>query len=160
MVMAARFWDNRSFIEAETLLRQLHSLTAAGAGDSEAADQVRDAMDKPWRQLSREEVARLDGLSADLYQVEDDEPVDGADLGGRTPETFAAELATAIRLQQWEVMLSLLRQRPPDSPPERVALQRAFAYRNLGHLDAALLFMEYAARIKPDIPEYERVNKG
>ena len=46
---------------------------AAGKGDTDEADTVRDEMDLPWRALSRKEIARLDGLSADLYMLEDDE---------------------------------------------------------------------------------------
>jgi tetratricopeptide (TPR) repeat protein len=128
---------------------------AAGAGDSDEADGVRDAMDKPWRHLSREEVARLKGLSADLYLLEDDERRNQADPGGRSPERLSADLNAAVRLQNWEEVLGLLRLPSTLSPPDRVALLRAAAYRDLGHLDAAILFLEYAAKIKPEVAEYE-----
>jgi Spy/CpxP family protein refolding chaperone len=49
------------------LLRQLHRLIAEGAGDSLAADDVREAMEMPWSQLTQQEVEAANQLSALLY---------------------------------------------------------------------------------------------
>jgi len=53
-------------------LRRLHQLIAEGAGDSEAADVVRDDMTTPWAQMTQEEVEAANQLSAELaksYEV-------------------------------------------------------------------------------------------
>jgi hypothetical protein len=54
--------------EHERLLRALHWLSAAGHGESDAADAVRDLMDGPWHQMSREEIAAANALSARCYE--------------------------------------------------------------------------------------------
>jgi tetratricopeptide (TPR) repeat protein len=154
MTVTGRFWDNPHFVRYEELLRQLHTLMAVGDGDSDDAERVREAMDEPGRRLSAEEIDRLNWLSADLYLIEDDERLQ-ADPSGGSPEMTAAALNAAIRLQQWEQVLALLRLRSPLSAPDRVALQRAAAYRHLGHIDVAILFLKYAAGIKPEVAEYE-----
>ena len=55
------------------LLRQLHRLIAEGAGDSLASDDVREAMEMPWSQLTQQEVEAANQLSAQLY----DDPSSG-----------------------------------------------------------------------------------
>ena len=49
------------------LLRQLHRLIAEGAGDSAAADDVREAMEAPWSHLTQQEADAANQLSAQLY---------------------------------------------------------------------------------------------
>jgi hypothetical protein len=50
----------------ESLLRRLHALIAAGAGDSDEADALRDAMEAPWHAMGDEGRERMDELSARL----------------------------------------------------------------------------------------------
>jgi len=57
------------------LLRQLHRLIAEGAGDSAAADDVREAMEVPWSHLTQQEADAANQLSAQLY----DDPTTGED---------------------------------------------------------------------------------
>jgi tetratricopeptide (TPR) repeat protein len=152
--MAERYWDNPNFAEYESLLRRLHCLMAAGKGDTDEADAVRDDMDKPWRQLGREELARLDGLSADLYMLEDNEIFEPADTDEETHGRLQAELREAWSQEKWEDVLSLLRKDRTFGPPDRVAYLRAKAYERLGHLNSSLMFMEYAARQRPDDVTY------
>ena len=51
------------------LLRRLHQLIAEGAGDSEAADVIRDDMTTPWTQMTREEVEAANQLSAEFAKA-------------------------------------------------------------------------------------------
>src|SRR5436853_6700390 len=103
--MEARFWNNPHFVQYETLLRRLHELMAAGKGDTDEADTVRDEMDLPWRALRRKEIARLDGLSADLYMLEDDEVFEAAEPEERTAERLGTELERAWNQGQWETVM-------------------------------------------------------
>jgi hypothetical protein len=52
--------------------------------------------------------------------------------------------------------LELLRNGPDYLTSDQIALLRGRAYSNLGHQEIALLFYEYAARIKPQEPEPEK----
>lgn len=53
----------------ETYLRlmlELHELIRCGAGESEAADNVRDEMDAPWKKMSSEELELVERVSVEL----------------------------------------------------------------------------------------------
>lgn len=52
----------------EPLLRRLHALIAAGAGNSGEADALRDEMEAPWHALTDGGRARTRELSARLYR--------------------------------------------------------------------------------------------
>src|SRR6266700_1979059 len=153
--MAGRFWDNPHFREYERLLERLHSLIAAGNGDTDEAEAVRDDMEIAWRQLSPEELDRLDGLLGALYMLQYDEVFEPIDGDESAHETLNAELRAAWRQERWEDVIRLLRKGPPSMPMDEVAYLRANAYDQLGHVDAALLFMEHAARLKPHDVTYE-----
>jgi tetratricopeptide (TPR) repeat protein len=153
--MAENFWDNPHFVQHERLLRQLHHLMASGRGDTDEAEAVRCDMDTSWRRLNREEIARLKGLSADLYMLEDDEVLEPARPNERSPDELKAELETSWRQGKWEDVLRLLRKGRSFGTQGQVAYLRARAYEQLGHLDASLLFMEYAASLKPDDATYD-----
>ena len=147
--MSGRFWNNPYFVQYEDLLRRLHGLMAAGQGDAEEAEAARDEMDVSWRHLSEEERARLRGLSADLYMIEDDEVFEPGAPGEQSPERLKADLEEAWRGGRWEDLLALLRKGDFFGAPDRVARLRARAYQELGHDEVARLFMEYAASLRP-----------
>ena len=52
-----------------TLMDRLHRLIAAGNGESDEADAIRDAMDDPWDSLSQAEIELVRTLSKDLYDA-------------------------------------------------------------------------------------------
>jgi hypothetical protein len=54
------------YVEYTRLLRELHALIRGGRGDSEQADEIRDAMDGPWGLLTPAEAELAKKLSADL----------------------------------------------------------------------------------------------
>jgi hypothetical protein len=54
------------------LLSKLHVLMTAGKGDDEEADEIRDAMDKPWYELTKEEQKKVDEISVRMYEQEKD----------------------------------------------------------------------------------------
>ncbi len=59
--------ETASRVYAELLGRQ-HELIANGQGDSEEAERLADAMDRPWQLLSEGERLSMRQLSAALYQ--------------------------------------------------------------------------------------------
>jgi tetratricopeptide (TPR) repeat protein len=147
--MAALFASNPSYIEYEKLLHELHQLMAQGKGDSPEADLIRDEMDRPWRELSEEEIARLNGLSADLYMLQGDEVFEPLSEAERTRERLGPALKEANDRRDWQEVLALLRKGPQFLSPDQIAVIRAEAYKELGHLDTALMFIDYAAKFEP-----------
>lgn len=144
--MSGNFADNPYYIEYENLLKKVHFLIAQGKGDSAEADALRDEMGKPEQELSHEEIMRLNGLSADLYMLQDDEIFEAHD---GTQEQLREDLSAAWERSDWETLLALLRKGPRFLPQDRLAYLRARAYAALGHLDTALLFARFAAEQNP-----------
>ena len=52
-------------------LRRLHAMQAAGAGDSDAADAIRDEMDDPWYKMTEAEEREAGFYSEGLYVMTD-----------------------------------------------------------------------------------------
>ena len=78
-----------------TLLLRLHALTAGRQEESVEADELRDAMDYPWQQLSDEERECVRGLSADLLQ----QIPEGEAL--KTTKFFEGEMNVKIHCRPW-----------------------------------------------------------
>lgn len=125
-------------------------MIAAGQVDSAEADVLRDRMETPEARLSRAEMVRLNGLSADLYMLQDDEIYERAEESQRTRETLGAALQAAWERREWERALELLRKGPLFLTRAQAAYLRFRVYASLGHLDTARLFLEYATRLDPD----------
>jgi tetratricopeptide (TPR) repeat protein len=144
--MNGLFTDSPYFNEYETCLRQLHRLIAEGKGNTEEADEVRDAMDTPWLHLTDAEVARLDGLSADLYMLQDREVFEPSD--GRSKIQIGQAIYTALNQEKWEEALALMH-KPNWIPRDRIAAIRAVVYDELGQSETSLLFWDYAISRQP-----------
>jgi DNA-binding NarL/FixJ family response regulator len=56
--------ERRHFFEYLALLRKLRALICEGKGESEEANRLRDRMDEPWRQLTQQEIARIDAWAS------------------------------------------------------------------------------------------------
>src|SRR5438093_1561710 len=153
--MNGRFAENPAYVQYETLLKRLHGLIAEGQGQSPEADAVREAMDEPVERLTRPEITRLKGLSADLYMLQGKEVIT-ADAGSRLElEELRSELDHFRDWNSWDAVLALLRRSASDIPEAAVAATRARAYAELGHADTALLFLDFAFRATPDDADYK-----
>ena len=144
--MNNKFADNPFYVQYEALLEELHRLIAAGKGNEDEADAVRDEMDGPEQKLTQKEIMRLNGLSADLHMLQDDEiyePYDG------TQDELRVALSEALGSNDYETILRLLRKGTPFLKPAQVAALRGRSYAMLGHLETGLLFMRYAAEKEP-----------
>ncbi len=149
--MSSEFADNPSYVQCEMLLKEVHRLIGEGKGDTDEADFIRDSMEEPEQGITPTEGARLRGLSADLYMLQDDEiyePYEG------TQEELRLRLNDAWEQGRYEAVLALLRKGTPFLTPERVAYLRGRCYAALGHLETALLFLRYAAERDPERAAY------
>lgn len=52
----------------QELLRKLHIEMKEGRGEDKVADDLRDEMDQPWYDMTKEEIAECNQLSEDLYK--------------------------------------------------------------------------------------------
>jgi len=145
--MTATTTGRSASVQYETLLIQL--ARATGAGDQQRASEIRRAMELPERDLDDAMLDRFDGLSADLYMLEDKEYFERIDPAQASPGHLGKELRRAWENQEWTMALTLLRQRAPFISQEQRAYLRAIAYENLGQLRSAFAFMDYAARQNP-----------
>jgi hypothetical protein len=157
--MTSMFAANPNYLEYEDLLKELHRLIAEGKGDSDEADNVREIMEWPERKLTREELDRLEGLSADLYMLQDNEvfePLEpGEDPAERTPDRLMQRLRDAWAQADAETSLAVMRLGPLPLAQAQIAYLRAEAYEQLGHPDTALLFANYAVQLAPQNEIYK-----
>lgn len=144
--MKVEFVNNLAVMEYERLLIQLHELIAEGKGDADDADAVRDEMELPERQLSRAELLLLNGLSADLYMLQDDEIFE-ARGEGETDAVLESRLRAAWERGEWDAALRSLRKGLPSLSREGLATLRAYAYERLGLHESAKRFQQKAAEL-------------
>jgi hypothetical protein len=134
------FAQNASYREYERLLIFLNRTMAEGKSETDEAEAIRDQMEGPWRKLTLAERKRLDGLSADLYQLTGEE-VFVAVADPVLLDLVRHEFDTAVSDQEWQRALEMIRRRPRTAPNGVVAALRAFCYSRLGHEDAAKEFL-------------------
>lgn len=143
-----------SYQEFARLLRELHRLMSLGDGDSPEADAIRDEMDGPWYTLSEEEQKRARGMSADLYTLEGNSPIQHP----REPGVFEDELAERIReardREDFDSVLLLLRQNPEKISADRASMLRALSYERLGDVETAILFLQGGVRLSQEPDSY------
>lgn len=130
-------------------LVRLQELSLEGRDESDQAEAVRRNMDELWDRLGEEARSWLGGLSADLYMLSGEEIPDAPDPA--TPD--AASLAEAMirpwQNKDWTIILKLLRQPHRFFEPSYVAFWRSRAYESQGFHEAALAFMDHAAKLNP-----------
>lgn len=126
------------------LLSALYSLMVNGQGESDEADEIREASERPWKKLSREDRRRANWLSEDLYSLESILSPGKLSLK-EFPSSSASRLVQAASLGQYDELLSLLRQYAAKLPPDRVACLRAYVWMLAEQSAPAQLFLRGAA---------------
>ena len=152
--MSSQFDQNPNFTRYESLLLRLNDLMARGDDEGDEGEKIREEMEHLFWRLSGPERARLGGLSADLYMLQDDEIFERFD---GTQEELQAALQDSWQNKEWERLLALLRKGPEFLPQEAIAYLRFIAYKRLGHPDSALLFLRHAAQLDPQRASYKEM---
>jgi hypothetical protein len=126
----------------------LHALIAAGEGESDEAEALRDRMDDPWDQLSDEEKEIEGLLSEDLYALEEAAKTSGlgeGELGAIFGPIESASLLDTLRN---------LRSAEPRLPWDMRAAARGMIWSRFGFPYVAHRFYskasEWAARQSPE----------
>ena len=68
------FFNKSNFREYVRLLGRLHDLIAHGQDEGPEGETLREQMDVCSRDFSDDEIARLNGISADLYSLTEHAP--------------------------------------------------------------------------------------
>lgn len=110
----------------------LAALMRDGQGNTDQANDVREAIGSVWWLLSVDEISLLDSLSGELYAL------DGTEFLYRTRGNESAEEAFAAG--DWRAVLARLRQAEPHVENARRAELRALAYEALGYVRVADVF--------------------
>lgn len=122
----------------ESFLVLLHTEIREGRGDENRADEIRDEMDHPWRELTTEERALHNHMSGDLYFIGKDEiPYQLEE--GMTPEENRNYIFSELTHKRWITALEGLRRPSIISRCENLFL-RYLCYKGLGYLVAAKAF--------------------
>lgn len=147
--MSVATHEPTAFEKGAQLLVQLHELIESGEGDGADADAVRDRMDVIWSQLDEVKIARLDGLSADLYTLGGDSPIvhpPGSHVFTPRASEFLRE--TELR-SDWDAQLEFLRKQPDEVGADLATYVRGFCWTRLGLRDVGMIFLTRAAERDP-----------
>jgi tetratricopeptide (TPR) repeat protein len=145
--------DKLSYQKVLDGLLRMHELSAAGDQETEEIKQLREAIDVPYSDLSAQERETIEGLSSDLFDVENitAEPVlDHIRPGDQL-------MAAALQAQdsgKYDEALKLLRE-SKSSPASRIAFLRGRNWSEKGEPKVALLFFNHAAKLDPENDEYK-----
>jgi tetratricopeptide (TPR) repeat protein len=127
------------------LLLKLHSLIRNGCGEGEEADEIREASEKPWWQMTEKEKQRLRCLSADLSMLESDSGALHPESGGVSSDDARQELEALLLREDWEAVLQYLRDHPDRVAADFAAYYRGRCWDELGDHEAAVEFLRFAA---------------
>jgi len=151
--MAETTQDNLSYQKVLDGLLRMHELSADGEPETDEIKQLRDAIDEPYSDLSAEERETIEGLSTDLFDVENitSEPV----LDHVPPADNA--MAASLQAQysgQYDEALKLLRQ-SKSKPASRISYFRGRNWSEKCEPKVALLFFNHAAKLDPANDDYK-----
>jgi len=139
--------SSEHYSKSVALLIELHLLMRDGKSETDEADIIRDQLDVPWKHLTENETNRIRNLSADLASLEPDSPFHHPERGGITRLDTADQIKLARRSNEYERILSILRDHAEDVSADHAAFLRGWCYEQLGEPQVANLFFSYAARL-------------
>jgi hypothetical protein len=155
--MPHQFFDNPNYRAEIRALLRLHQLWQEGRGDSAEADALRDATDGHWEALSEAERRRIWGLSQDLNSIENQSSHQHANALNPQLHAKLVEANEARKSGLWDRALELLRTIENDAPPALLSHLRGSIWLDAGNANVAVVFIENAARLEPDLSSYQSV---
>ena len=127
----------------------LDRLMRSGREDSDAADALRDQMDRPWSTLSVGERTLARVLSTDLYDLDEPAPDHLPQPQSDQDREALRELINLAQNKNWEHFLEKIRSVQQFIPPAFAAYLRGRAWYELGDADIAWLFLDRACQLDP-----------
>jgi hypothetical protein len=145
--MATEPKANPALVQYEQIILRTREMDREGLLDSPAAAELTEEWNALWDQLSAQEQAIIDGLSGDLYMLDDEEIYHPGRLAEVSPQEVWYEAQYAFQEQDWTRLLEVLRSGLTDLSPQSVAMLRGVAYEALGLRVASQRFTQYAKDI-------------
>ncbi len=144
------YLDNPSYVESERFILEGHQLLVRGESTLPKSPEEQHRMEGAWADLNESEAERLDGLAADLFMLLDEDRLQPLDVGINEAVDLRQRVLEALSAQHWDELLAVLRCGPTFLTRDQIALLRGQAWQGLGHDDVAMLFFDYAGKLKPD----------
>ena len=141
--------NNPPYLESKRFIIEGHQLLVRGESTvpKNAEEQLR--MELAWADLKENELELLDGLAADLFMLLGEERNQPLDHEPKSTDDLSSRVFHAFFAHNWVELLALLRHGPTSWPRDQIALWRGEAWQGLGEYDVALLFFDYASKVKP-----------
>ena len=130
------------------LLLELHRMVRACNGDSDEADELRDRMDGPWREMTNHEISITDGLSVDLYSIGKDRTANNAIAAPNAAIAFEH----AYRNKEYPRLLEIVRSEENRFPRAHVAGFRGWLWLQMGFSNVAFEFLEEMKALEQTLP--------
>lgn len=141
------FFERADYCEYVRLLAGLHVLIAVGQDEGPDGERLRDEMDACSEHFSDEEIASLNGISADLYSLMEPAAMPRAKTGQAQQDLFQAMLAAQSR--DFAKALGLLRRNQAMIEPSLLSYMRGQIFADAGLEDLAHSFFEHASMLEP-----------
>lgn len=141
---------NGAYRRSVELLLKLHFLTRDGQGETAQADEIREASEEPWWQMTVEEKQRFRGLSEDLKTLEPGVRLQHLPAGDSITEDGRRRVEHLLMRRDWEAILEFLRDHADQVPADLAAYYRGRCWAELGDQLAAIEFLRVAAANRVD----------
>ena len=144
-----QFFDNPSFLEYVHSLHDLHIAIQEGWDETAEGEALRERMDDSGSHLSGDEIASLNGISADFYSLTEPSPQEVSPI---TAEVMSdvEKAQRARKSRHFNQALGLLRKHAERIPPSRLAYLRGSVWMEAGEYDIAAMFLQRASVLEPD----------
>jgi tetratricopeptide (TPR) repeat protein len=144
-----RLFHYPDFINYVRLLYDLHVAMREGWDESAEGETLRERMEHPGSRLSSEEIASLNGISADFYSLTDQTSAIPAPI---TADVMA-DLDHAMQAREsreFDTALRLLRKHSQHIPPASLAYLRGRIWLAAGEYQIAAAFLQRASDLDPE----------
>lgn len=133
---------SRAYHDSVQRMRRLDALMRQGLGGSAEATELRRQMDAPWYEMSEDECALIELLSADLYTL-----WNATQTGLEPSSESQRRFDSFINDQRWKEALSLLHELPGLMDPAAAALLRSQFWLAHGEVEVAADFLVTGHRL-------------
>ena len=152
-MLDVQFFGNPDFMEYVRLLYDLQVALREGRDETADGEALRERMDEPGGRVSGEEIASLNGISADFYSLTDEPPADVSPITAEVMADLEAALE-ARKSKDFNKALELLRIYARHIPPASLAYLRGRVWLEAGEHPIAAAFLQRASELDPDNANY------
>jgi len=147
-----KFFGRPEYCEYIRLLVRLHDLIADGTDELPDGERLRDGMDECSEDFTDDEVASLNGISADFYSLRE-KPTKSAVRTGAVDHDLRLAI-DKMRDGEYATALELIRKNQSTIDLPDLCYLRGRIFSNAGLDDVAIRFFDRAAELTPENPGF------